>query len=70
MILLLEHVKGLYNWINQIIDNGTEQHEGSWGCTWNRDIENIVKDVGFEIISISRWHFKFIYIIVPKPFKN
>ena len=46
-ILLLEHGMGTSPWINKMLHNGAERHLKHWGCQWDRDIEDIVKQVQF-----------------------
>jgi methyltransferase OMS1, mitochondrial len=66
-ILLLEHGKGSYNWINNVINSGAERHAHNWGCIWNRDILELVEKAGLRIVSSHRWHFGTTYIIEAKP---
>ena len=44
-ILLLEHGRGSWGWINRSLDQGAERHYKSWGCMWNRPILELVKEV-------------------------
>lgn len=69
-ILLLEHGRGWYGWINNVVDSGADGHAHSWGCIWNRDIEDIVKKSGLQVVSKYRWHFGTTYVIEAKPNKN
>jgi methyltransferase OMS1, mitochondrial len=67
-ILLLEHGKGSYSFINGILDANASKHAHNWGCIWNKDIEGMLRtSEGVEIVSISRWHFGTTYIIEAKP---
>ncbi len=66
-ILLIEHGRGSYDWINGIIDDGAIAHAESWGCVWNKDIEGIVKQAGLKIVNIHRVHFGTTYIIEASP---
>lgn len=109
-ILLLQHGKGSWRFINNVLDNGAGgccrlgcRREGAWwlavgggkpqclgarravsaasacnlpaagahflkwGCWWNRDIEQIVRQAGLEIDSMSRWHFGTTYLVVARP---
>jgi methyltransferase OMS1 len=56
-ILLLEHGRGTWEWINRILDGSAQGHATQWGCWWNRDLEEIVKESGLEIVKMERWHF-------------
>ena len=48
-ILLLEHGMGTSPWINKMLHDGAEKHLKHWGCQWDRDIEDIVKQVQFRL---------------------
>lgn len=70
-ILLLEHGKGTFSFINSILDSNACKHAHSWGCIWNKDIENILRtSEGVDVVCISRWHFGTTYIIEAKPKKQ
>ncbi|KAJ3088372.1 Methyltransferase-like protein 7B [Quaeritorhiza haematococci] len=66
-ILLLEHGRSYWSWMNEILDKGSMQHRMKWGCWWNRDIEGMLKESGLEIESIHRYHFGTTYQIIAKP---
>lgn len=66
-ILLIEHGRGAYEWINNVLDGGASRHAHNWGCIWNRDILKIVVAAGFEIVDVSRFHFGTTYLIEAKP---
>lgn len=66
-LLLLEHGKASYDWLNEKLDAGAQKHHRTWGCWWNRDILGIVEAAGLEIESVSRWHFGTSYLIVARP---
>lgn len=44
-ILLLEHGRAGWDWLNGVLDRGESKHLRKWGCQWNRDIEAIVAQV-------------------------
>ena len=44
-ILLLEHGRAGWDWLDGILDRGESKHLRKWGCQWNRDIEAIVAQV-------------------------
>lgn len=50
-IVLLEHGRSSWGFVNRILDNGAQAHKNKWGCFWNRDILELVRQVG-------RWSFK------------
>ena len=44
-ILLLEHGRAHYDFLNARLDSSAEAHHQKWGCYWNRDINAIIKQV-------------------------
>ncbi|CAO3677040.1 unnamed protein product [Rhizopus microsporus] len=70
-VLLLEHGRSHYDWLNRLLDSNVDKHVKQWGCWWNRDIVGLfenerVKDK-LEIVNVSRWHFGTTCYIVAKP---
>lgn len=53
-ILLLEHGRSYYSWINKLLDRTAPGHALKHGCWWNRDVGQIVQASGLEIIDIQR----------------
>lgn len=66
-ILLIEHGRGSYDWINNVLDGGACHHAHNWGCIWNRDILKVVGKADLDIVSVSRFHFGTTYLIEAKP---
>jgi methyltransferase OMS1 len=66
-IILLEHGKSHYEWLNRILDRFADRHAETWGCWWNRDIEDILKDSGLRVVKLKRYHFGTTYWIEAKP---
>lgn len=66
-ILLMEHGKSSYDWLNGMLDQNAEKHVKRWGCEWNKDIETILTQANLDIIKFYRIHFGTTYIIVAKP---
>ena len=56
-ILLLEHGRSYYDWLNRILDNLAPAHANQHGCWWNRDIGEIVRQSGLEVVEEKRFHF-------------
>ena len=54
-ILLLEHGKGHYEWINKYLDVQAPEHAKRHGCWWNRDIGALVEKSGLEILTMRRY---------------
>jgi len=69
-ILLLEHGRSHYEWLNAILDKNSHRHTARWGCVWNRDIGKMVQEAGLEVTSMTRWHFGTTYMIHAKPGKR
>ena len=66
-IILLEHGKSHYDWLNRILDRFAEKHAETWGCWWNRDVEAIVGESGLRVVKLKRYHFGTTYWIEAKP---
>jgi len=56
-MLLLEHGRSHYNWLNVILDNSAYGHAKRWGCWFNRDMDEIFEDAGLNITTQHRFHF-------------
>ncbi|KAI1003207.1 hypothetical protein K3495_g5000 [Podosphaera aphanis] len=58
-ILLLEHGRGRWNWLNRLLDHTAEAHAREFGCWWNRDLAEIVAASGLEVVQMTTpkwWH--------------
>ncbi|KDB22659.1 hypothetical protein H109_05400 [Trichophyton interdigitale MR816] len=55
-ILLLEHGRGHYDWLNGLLDGLAAAHADRHGCWWNRDIGEIVRQSGLEVVEARRYH--------------
>ena len=57
-ILLLEHGRGNWKWLNGVLDKFAEGHAKEFGCWWNRNLESIVKESGLDIVDMHSiwWH--------------
>ncbi|KAK9766280.1 hypothetical protein K7432_004741 [Basidiobolus ranarum] len=69
-VLLLEHGKSNYSWLNNILDTQAEKHASQWGCWWNRDITGLIHKAGLQVVYQSRWHLGTTYYIIAKPTPN
>ena len=57
-LILLEHGKGTWGFVNRILDMQEEKHFQTWGCNFNRDIVKIIENQpNLEIQHLQRWHF-------------
>jgi methyltransferase OMS1 len=66
-ILLLEHGRSYYNFINRFLDNNAKMHAHRYGCWNNKDIEQVVRDSGLVVESKKRYHFGTTYEYVLRP---
>lgn len=55
-ILLLEHGRSHYIWVNWVLDRTAGQHAIKHGCWWNRDIGRIVEESGLVVAKVERKH--------------
>ncbi|KAM3160224.1 putative Methyltransferase OMS1, mitochondrial [Lachancea thermotolerans] len=65
-IVLLEHGRGKYGFINKILDDRAEKRLETWGCRWNLDLGEILDDSGLEIVEEKRTHLGTTWCIVAK----
>lgn len=65
-IVLLEHGRGDYDFINNILDNRAVKRLETWGCRWNLDIGEILDDSGLEVAEEKRTHLGTTWCIVAK----
>ena len=66
-ILLIEHGRSTYGWLNRLLDDSAAQHKAKWGCEWNRDMDDIIAAAGLEVLHKQRWHFGTTYVYTAKP---
>ena len=66
-ILLLEHGRSHYNWMNTLLDASAQQHADKYGCWYNRDIGKIVENSELEVVSIRRFHLGTTWEVVLRP---
>eukprot|EP00842_Homolaphlyctis_polyrhiza_P001329 jgi/Hompol1/2197/HPOL_002078-RA len=66
-ILLLEHGRSSFQWLNNALDKLAPQHASKWGCWWNRDILGLVAEAGLTVVESKRYHFGTTYAIIAKP---
>ena len=69
-ILLLEHGKSHYEWLNSMLDKTAPAHADEHGCWWNKDIGKIVEDSGLDIVNIKRYNFGTTWWLELKPRKG
>ncbi|KAF2007025.1 S-adenosyl-L-methionine-dependent methyltransferase [Amniculicola lignicola CBS 123094] len=66
-ILLLEHGKSHYDWLNNLLDKSAPAHANEHGCWWNKDIGKIVEESGLEVVNIKRYNFGTTWWVELKP---
>lgn len=70
-ILLLEHGRSDYQWLNNILDNAAQKHADIHGCWFNRDIGGMVKtaakESGLEVVKEERQHLGTTWVFELKP---
>jgi methyltransferase OMS1 len=69
-ILLLEHGKSHYDWLNSLLDKTAPAHADEHGCWWNKDIGKIVEESGLEVVDIKRYNFGTTWWLQLKPRKG
>ncbi len=66
-ILLLEHGRSYYPAVNRFLDNGAKVHADHYGCWWNKDVDQIVRDSGLVVERKRRHHLGTTYEYVLRP---
>lgn len=66
-ILLLEHGRGHYEWINRLLDRGAVMHADRYGCWHNKDIAEVIKESGLKVGSVRRYHLGTTWEVVLRP---
>ncbi|KAF2153975.1 S-adenosyl-L-methionine-dependent methyltransferase [Myriangium duriaei CBS 260.36] len=66
-IVLLEHGRSYYQWWNGVLDSQAATHASKHGCWWNRDIGDIVRRSGLEVVHERRRNFGTTWIFELKP---
>ncbi|KAL1610021.1 hypothetical protein SLS60_001686 [Paraconiothyrium brasiliense] len=69
-ILLLEHGKSHYQWLNDLLDKTAPSHADAHGCFWNKDIGKIVDESGLEVVNMKRYNLGTTYWIELRPRKG
>ncbi|ETN41442.1 uncharacterized protein HMPREF1541_03378 [Cyphellophora europaea CBS 101466] len=66
-ILLLEHGRGRYGWLNNLLDSVAKVHALHYGCWWNKDIDQVIAQSGLEVERVRRYHGGTTWEIVLRP---
>ena len=66
-LLLLEHGRSYYNWINWVLDKAAAKHADKHGCWFNRDVGMVLKESGLEIEKVERSQFGTLWYVEARP---
>jgi len=66
-LLLLEHGRGRFRWLNRWLDRRAPDHWDEWACHPNRDMVNIVRDAGVRIERVEARLFGYVTLFWGKP---
>ena len=66
-ILLLEHGRGYYDWINWILDKAAAKHADRHGCWFNRDVGKVLEESGLVIEEMERSQFGTLWYVEARP---
>jgi len=66
-ILLLEHGRGHYGWINWILDRSAARHAEKHGCWYNRDVGAVVAKSGLVVEKAERSQFGTLWYVEARP---
>ena len=66
-ILLLEHGRSHYEWLNRLLDGSAPAHADKYGCWWNKDIDKILEESGLEVVKVKRYHLGTTWWVELKP---
>ena len=79
VILLLEHGRSSPHlngsisrflggsWLSSILDTYAERHARRWGCWWNRDIMNLIRESGLKVDFVKTYQMGTVYLIRCSP---
>ncbi|CAI4058842.1 hypothetical protein SKDZ_04G5160 [Saccharomyces kudriavzevii ZP591] len=65
-IILLEHGRGQYDFVNKMLDNRAEKRLNTWGCRWNLDLGEVLDDSDLEVVEEKRTHLGTTWCIIAK----
>ena len=66
-ILLLEHGRGYYDWMNWILDKAAAKHADRHGCWFNRDVGKVLEESGLVIEKMERSQFGTLWYVEARP---
>ena len=66
-VLLLEHGRGYYGWVNWVLDRTAGAHAAKHGCWWNRDVGALVRESGLVVERVERRHLGTLWLVELRP---
>ena len=66
-ILLLEHGRSYYEWINWILDKSAPRHADRHGCWYNRDVGKVLERSGLVLEKVERSQFGTLWYVEARP---
>ncbi len=66
-LLLLEHGRGYYGWINWVLDKAAAKHADRHGCWFNRDVGKVLEESGLLIEKVERSQFGTLWYVEARP---
>lgn len=66
-LLLLEHGRGYYDWINWALDKAAAKHADKHGCWFNRDVGKVLEESGLVIEKVERSQFGTLWYVEARP---
>lgn len=65
-IVLMEHGRSTYDFLNKYMDERSERRMKTWACRWNLDIGELVDDAGLDVVYERRAHLGTTWLLVCK----
>ena len=66
-ILLLEHGRSYYDWMNWILDKSAARHADRHGCWFNRDVARVLEESGLVVEKVKRSQFGTLWYVEARP---
>ena len=66
-LLLMEHGRSYYGWMNWMLDKAAAKHADKNGCWFNRDVGRILKESGLVIDKAERSQFGTLWYVEARP---
>jgi len=66
-VLLIEHGRSEWDWLNAALDSSAQGHRKQRGCWYNRDITECLRRSNLELQDHSRWNFWTTHVVRARP---